>query len=135
MKTAMGHDRTFSESETGSNLRKRLVSVNALKGVDVRNVQGESLGKIQEVMINLASRNVEYVVLEFGSFLGMGGKLFAIPFREFKFDGNNDALILNKEKEYLKDSPGFDGTHWPLTNEHNYFGTVDTYYGVVPPFP
>jgi sporulation protein YlmC with PRC-barrel domain len=101
----------------------------------VKNTDGENLGDIKDLMLNLNTGTVEYAILEFGTFLGMGGKLFAIPFRELKASPDKDGFILDRDKQYLKDSPGFDSTHWPDTNDHSYFTSVDTYYDVVPPFP
>jgi hypothetical protein len=87
-------------------------------------------------MINLQSGAIDYAVIEFGSVLGMGGKLFAIPFEELRLHPEKKIFVLNRDKEYLKKSPGFDKTHWPETNEHTYFENVTLYYGsYVPPFP
>jgi sporulation protein YlmC with PRC-barrel domain len=105
-------------------------------GYEIRNPQGEDLGKVDNIMVNLNSREVEYVVVEFGSFLGVGGKLFAVPLKELKVDAENKIFTLNRDKEYLKKSPGFDKDHWPDTNDHSYFNNVSMYYGsYLPPFP
>jgi sporulation protein YlmC with PRC-barrel domain len=105
-------------------------------GYDIRNPEGEDLGKIDNLMVNLEKGEIEYVVVEFGSFLGLGGKLFAVPFKELKFDPAGNIFLLNRDKEYLKKSPGFDKDHWPDTNDHSYFNNVTMYYGsYLPPFP
>lgn len=105
-------------------------------GYGIRNPQGEDLGKVDNLMINLRQGVVEYAVVEFGSFLGLGGKLFAIPFTELKADPDNKVFILDRSKEYLKEAPGFDKDHWPDTNDHSYFNNVSMYYGsYLPPFP
>ncbi len=83
-------------------------------------------------MINIQTGFVEYAVIKFGSFLGLGGKLFAIPFTALKLDTFAEKFILNKDKEYLKEMPGFDQSHWPDTNEHIYYDDVDTYWGASP---
>ncbi len=54
---------------------------NEVIGVDVKNAANEDLGEIQEVMLDKLTGRVAYVVLESGTFLGMGGKLFALPWR------------------------------------------------------
>jgi sporulation protein YlmC with PRC-barrel domain len=114
---------------------KRLTATSII-GDKVRNPEGDDLGKIQNLMINLRSAKVEYAVIEFGGFLGVGEKLFAIPFDELRVDEGDEVFILNRDKEYLKDSPGFDPAHWPDTNDHTYFDDVDTYYQYpVTPFP
>lgn len=127
-----------SSGETGAGSTRPLERLHAKKiiGYELRNPQGEDLGKIDDLMVNLEKGEVEYVVVEFGSFLGMGGKLFAVPFKELKLDSDNKSFILDRDKEYLKKSPGFDKDHWPDTNDHSYFNNVTMYYGsYLPPFP
>jgi hypothetical protein len=80
-------------------------------------------------MINLEHGRVEYAVIEMGSFLGIGGKLFAIPFSELHVDSVKEVFILNRTKEYLAKIPGFDKAHWPDTNAHEYYNDVNTYWG------
>lgn len=88
-----------------------------------------NLGKIDNLMINLNDGRIEYVVLEFGAVFGLGGKLFAVPFAELKLDAKRELFILDRDKDYLKQCPGFDSTHWPDTNDHAYFNDVNTYWG------
>jgi sporulation protein YlmC with PRC-barrel domain len=102
----------------------------------ILDAQGEEVGRIDNLMVNIRTGQVEYAVVEFGSFLGIGGKLFAIPFGQLQLDAEKKVFILSRDKEYLKNSPGFDKTHWPDTNDHSYFENVGMYYGsYVPPFP
>lgn len=112
---------------------KRLAAT-SIVGDPVESTNGEQLGKIDDIMINIQSGAIEYMVVEYGAFFGIGGKLFAIPFRELKVNPNRRAFVLNREKDYLRNAPGFDRTHWPATNEHTYFDDVNKYYRAsVPP--
>jgi sporulation protein YlmC with PRC-barrel domain len=112
------------------------LTATSIIGDHVENPEGEDLGKIDNLMVNVNTGAIEYAVVEFGAVLGMGGKLFAIPFNELRLDAKEEVFIINRSKEYLKESPGFDRTHWPDTNDHVYFEGVNTHYGVpVPPFP
>jgi sporulation protein YlmC with PRC-barrel domain len=114
---------------------KRLTATSII-GDKVVNRAGKDLGNIQNLMINLRSGVVEYVVVEFGGFLGVGEKLFAIPFRELSVHERDEVFVLDRDKDYLKDSPGFDPAHWPDTNDHSYFDDVNAYYQYpVTPFP
>ena len=114
---------------------ERLTATSVI-GDRVENPQGEELGKIDNLMINLQTNQIEYAVIEFGSFLGLVGKLFAVPFTELQVDPARKIFILNRDKDYLKESPGFDKSHWPDTNDHSYFDNVTMYYGsYLPPFP
>lgn len=105
-------------------------------GDRIENPRGEELGKVENLMVNVRTGHIEYAVIEFGSFMGVGGKLFAVPFQELRLHPEGKKFILNRDKEYLKNSPGFDKEHWPDTNEHTYFDNVGLYYGsYLPPFP
>jgi sporulation protein YlmC with PRC-barrel domain len=129
-RTAVNHEGPDANEPT------RRLTATSIIADHVENPQGEKLGRIENLMINLKSGVVDYAVVEFGAFLGMRGKLFAIPFQELKLDAEKKKFLLNRSKEYLKKSPGFDSTHWPDTNEHTYFENVTLYYGsYVPPFP
>ena len=56
------------------------VKASSIIGTDVVNPEGDSLGDIKEVVIDPRTGKVAYAVVSFGGFLGMGEKLFAIPF-------------------------------------------------------
>ena len=129
-RTGINHERPRANTPV-----ERLTATSVI-GDRVENPQGEELGKIDNLMINLQTNQIEYAVIEFGSFLGLGGKLFAVPFTELQVDPARKIFILNRDKDYLKESPGFDKSHWPDTNDHSYFDNVTMYYGsYLPPFP
>lgn len=99
-------------------------------GKSVKNPSNEDLGKIKEIVLNKTTGETNYVVLESGSFLGMGGKLFALPWTSIQYDKPKESFILNVEKDKLKNAPGFDKDHWPemkteyLTTINNYWSNV-----------
>ena len=113
------------------------LTATSIIGDKVENNKGEDLGKIDNLMINLRTGEVEYAVIEHGGLLGVGSKLFAIPFSELQVDDVKEVFILNRDKDYVKESPGFDSDHWPATNDHTYFDSVNSYYNRPPvtPFP
>lgn len=125
-----------ADNRTGANMEgpdanrplERLTATSII-GDKVENQQGEDLGTIDNLMINIRTGRVEYAVLEYGSFLGIGGKLFAIPFEELRVVPEKRIFVVNRDKDYLRMSPGFDKDHWPDTNDHAYYGDVDSYWG------
>jgi hypothetical protein len=81
----------------------QLISSDKVEGTSVVNPQGDDLGHqgddlghIEEVMIDKVSGQVAYAVLKYGSFLGMGGKLFALPWDQLKYDTSHGALEIPK---------------------------------------
>lgn len=97
-------------------------------GKNVENAQGENLGEIKDLIVDVGSQRVRYAVLSFGGALGLGDKLFAYPVSAFKAQADGDKLVLNVDKDRLKDAPGFDKDKWPDWTDNRYRGEVDRYF-------
>jgi sporulation protein YlmC with PRC-barrel domain len=110
----------------------RLMGADTLIGNDVCNLKGEDIGDIKEIMLDVATGNIEYAVLSFGTFLGMGGKLFAVPWSALKLDTENKRFQLDVDKERLKDAPGFDKDSWPNFADKTLVKDLHSYYGTKP---
>ena len=110
----------------------RVLAADTLTGDKVVNLQKEDLGKIEHLMIDLERGRIAYAVLPFGGFLGMGDKLFAIPWSALALDTVEKRFILNVDKELLKRAPGFDKDHWPNMADQVWGAKVFTYYGAKP---
>ena len=109
-----------------------VLSAGTLIGNKVINAQGEDLGKIEEIMLDLEKGCVSYTVLSFGGILGLGDKLFAVPWDVLKLDTEKKAFILNVDKDKLRNAPGFDKNNWPEHPDREWMETVYTYYGSKP---
>jgi sporulation protein YlmC with PRC-barrel domain len=104
-----------------------------LIGESVINRDGEDLGKIHELVIDAQSGRMAYAVLSFGGFLGMGSKLFAMPWGAFEFSATEDKLVLNVDREKLKSAPGFEkDAKWPDFADRVWGRSVYNYYGYSP---
>ena len=112
----------------------RVLSATTIIGDKVVNTAGEQLGSITELMIDLDGGLIAYAVLSFGGILGMGNKLFAIPWEALTLDAENHTFILDVDKEVLKEAPGFDKDHWPdnAKYEAGWLLGVYEYYGYSP---
>jgi len=108
------------------------VKASSMIGTDVCNPKGENLGEIKEVVIDPGTGRVAYAVVSFGGFLGMGKKLFAIPFSAFEFDADENEYVLDISKERLEAAPGFDADHWPSMSEEKWNRDVYKYYERTP---
>jgi sporulation protein YlmC with PRC-barrel domain len=110
-----------------------VVSASKIIGEEVVNRQDENLGKIHELVIDAKEGRLTYAVLSFGGFLGMGNKLFAMPWSAFEFAQHENKLILNVDKEKLKAAPGFDqDAKWPDFADRNWGNRIYKYYGYDP---
>ena len=103
-------------------------------GSRIVNPAGEQLGSLKELVIDLEDGRIAYAVLAFGGFIGLGDKLFAIPWEALMFNTNDQTFVLNVEKEVLQEAPGFDKERWPdnAQYEAGWLSDIYEYYGYSP---
>jgi sporulation protein YlmC with PRC-barrel domain len=111
---------------------RRVLGATSLTKDAVRNRNGDDLGSLKEVMIDIPAGRVAYAVLSFGGFLGIGNKLFAIPWEMLTVDEDRQCLLLDIDKKTLENAPGFDKDHWPDMSDPAWGAQVYTYYGRKP---
>lgn len=109
-----------------------MLSSSTIAGDKVVNRDGENLGDIKDLMIDVDQNRVAYAVLEFGGFLGLGSKLFAVPLSAMEIDPENHRFIFDQDQESLKTAPGFDKDHWPNFSDRVWGSEVHSHYGVRP---
>jgi sporulation protein YlmC with PRC-barrel domain len=110
-----------------------LIRGNTFIGADVENPQGQNLGDIKDIVIDRASGRIAYAVVSFGGFLGMGEKLFAVPWGAFSQPkADKEIFVLDVDKERLKNAPGFDAHNWPQMASREWVTSLYSYYNVPP---
>jgi hypothetical protein len=109
-----------------------LMGAETLVGNAVYNRDEQDLGGIKEIMLDMRSGRVSYAELSFGGFLGMGEKLFAVPWDALKLDTVNKRFVLDVDKTRLKGAPGFDKNHWPDMADSTWEQGIHAYYGTKP---
>jgi sporulation protein YlmC with PRC-barrel domain len=120
------------QGRTLGGARRRVLSATTLAGERVVDSEGEHLGKVDEIMVDLESGRIGYVVLSSGGVLGMGDKLFAVPWEAFEIDIDRKELILDMDKDRLKQAPGFDKGNWPDFADPDWGAQIHNYYGYDP---
>lgn len=101
------------------------------EGLEIRNMQGEDLGEVEDVVIDLQNGRVRYIAMSTGGVLGVGGKMFAIPWNAFRYRMEDDEqfLVLNATAEKFENAPGFDENNWPNFADRQWRMTNDRFYG------
>lgn len=110
-----------------------LLSAGTITGDDVVNLKDEKLGTIEDIMLDTHNGTIRYAVLSSGGFLGMGDRLFAIPWSALKIDAPHKRFTLDVDVERLKAAPGFDKDKWPSWSDSTWSASVDSYYRAVQP--
>ena len=118
----------LADERRGERIR-RVMSAGTLAGDRVRNQAGEDLGKIEEIMLDVPTGRIAYAVLSFGGVLGMGNKLFAVPWQALTLNERDHEFILNVNKQQLENAPGFDKDNWPDMADPNFSDQIHQYYG------
>ncbi len=111
---------------------RKVLSSDSIIGTRVQNTAGEDLGEIKALMIDLGTGRIAYAVLSFGGFLGLGDKLFAIPWQALDLNQDHEMITLNVDREKLEQAPGFDKDNWPDMADPKWGTTVYSYYGYTP---
>ncbi|TWU22329.1 PRC-barrel domain protein [Novipirellula galeiformis] len=123
----------LDEKTSGANIR-----VSQLIGMNIQNDQGESVGEINDLVIDSSSGKVRYAAVTYGGIIGIGNKLFAVPFEAFQVQPDPDdpddlddyVLVLNVTQKQLEGAQGFDEDHWPNMADKNFVRELNQRYGV-----
>lgn len=103
-----------------------------LMGKKVINSSNENLGKLEDIVVDANSGRFLYGVLSFGGFMGMGDKLFAIPWESLELPADAKSLVLNVTKDRLKNAEGFDKKQWPNFGDETWATKTYKYYDRTP---
>jgi sporulation protein YlmC with PRC-barrel domain len=129
----------LDEKTSGANIR-----VSQLMGLNLQNSQGESVGEIKDIVLDARSGKVNYAVVTYGGFLGMGNKLFAVPFKAFKvqvdpdeledrdddIDEDDYVMVLDVTQQQLEGQQGFDEDNWPNMADKQWAADLNKRYNV-----
>ena len=113
---------------TSTNTSSELISSDKVEGSVVYNNAGEKLGSIDDLMIDKRSGQIQYAVLEFGGFLGMGTDRYPIPWNVLKYDTNKNGYTAPLDKTRLENAPKYRNEDVPVYDT-DYSDRVDRYYG------
>ncbi len=114
---------------SGANIR-----ASQLIGMNIQNQEGKSLGSVNDIVIDARSGRVRYAAVSYGGFLGLGDKLFAVPWGAFHYakaaDADEYRLVLRVSEEQMKSATGFDQNTWPDFADRNFTSQLDKHYGI-----
>jgi hypothetical protein len=110
----------------------RLIASDKVEGTAVYNRQGERLGSIYNFMVDKRSGQVEYAVMSFGGFLGIGDSYHPLPWKALTYDTSQGGYVVDLDKDRLQGAPSYSGSEAPDWSDPSFGRRIDDYYG---PFP
>jgi hypothetical protein len=114
-------------SEAASITTGTLIAADKVSGTSVYNPAGDSLGSIDDIMIDKASGRAIYAVMSFGGFFGMGAKFHPLPWATLKYDAQKGGYVVNLDKEMLEGAPSH-ARDSEFIWTRDYGREVDSYY-------
>jgi hypothetical protein len=110
----------------------RLIASDKVEGTAVYNRQGERLGSIHNFMVDKRSGRVEYAILSFGGFLGIGDSYYPLPWKRLNYDTSEGGYVVDLDKARLEGAPRYERSNNPDWANPDYGRRIDDFYG---PFP
>ena len=96
-----------------------LYRASSVVGSGVKDLAGKDAGKIEDLLVDYKG-NVAYAVVSFGGFLGVGDKLFAVPWNAVILDREKRTVHVDVTKEALERSPSFTADKYPDPNDRDW---------------
>lgn len=106
-----------------------LIASDMVEGTSVYNRDGEKMGTILNFMVNKHSGQVEYAVMSFGGFLGMGADHYPLPWKKLKYVVARHGFVVDLDKETLAKAPKHDRGNEPVYDA-TYGMMINEYYGL-----
>jgi sporulation protein YlmC with PRC-barrel domain len=142
-------DNIVGDSRPGDSRREpppgpALMAASALAHDVVVDAAGEPVGRVREIMLDVPRGRIAYVVLAFEDPPddtdrddpvqdGPVRKLFAVPWEALRLDAQRQRLVIDTQRERLRNAPGFDPAHWPSMAQPTWTSALYEFYGVEPP--
>jgi sporulation protein YlmC with PRC-barrel domain len=121
-----------SEPPLGQQQAPRLMTASKMCGSKVLNRQNETLGQIDQIVIDVPRGLIAYAAMASGGFLGLGERLFAVPWTALTYDAGRECFVMEARKEVFENAPGFDKDRWPTEAKDDWHDEVHRRYGARP---
>lgn len=106
----------------------RLIASNKVEGTAVYDRRGNRLGSVYNFMVDKRQGRVEYAVLAFGGFLGMGARHYPLPWHQLTYDERQGGYVVDITERDLDRAPSHRAGD-DARFDQRYNSAIDSYYG------
>jgi sporulation protein YlmC with PRC-barrel domain len=112
-----------------SDTHGKLIAASRVNGTTVYDGTGEKLGSVYDIMLDKNSGKVDYAIMSFGGFLGVGERYHPLPWDHLTYDDSKGGYVVNVDRTQLEGAPSYsaDDDYW--TTDPGYGQRIDDYYG------
>ena len=108
-----------------------LISSEKVDGTAVYNRNGDRLGTVHHLMIDKFTGTVEYAVMSFGGFLGIGESYHPLPWSALTYDRQMGGYVIETDRTRLEKAPRYTASSAPDWSDRTYRARIDEYW--IPP--
>lgn len=112
---------------------QRAYRASALIGKPVKSAQGDGIGAIEDLVVDMGAQKIHYAVLSFDPSWISTEKLYAFPLRSFGFADGGDGLVLQVDQTKLQAMKSFDRDRWANLTDRVFVADIDRYLATVTP--
>ncbi|MFB5148303.1 PRC-barrel domain-containing protein [Burkholderia orbicola] len=109
-----------------------VMAASTFEGDRVLTIDGDDIGKIAHIMLDVRAGRIAYAVVSSGGLLGIGDKLLAVPWNALVLDAERQCFVLPVGTERVREAPGFDKSRWPAMADPAWAEALHAYYGSSP---
>ena len=124
----MNDTTTVGTSHLATDETSRLISSDKVEDTSVYNPRGESLGKVHHLMIDKYTGQVDYAVISFGGFLGIGEKYYPLPWKKLTYDTRMGGYVVDLDRDRLERAPSYTARDMPNWSDRSYTRRIDEYW-------
>ncbi|MBV9250984.1 MAG: PRC-barrel domain-containing protein [Acetobacteraceae bacterium] len=110
----------------------QLIGANQVQGTSIYNPAGESLGSVEDVLIDKLSGKIAYAVAGFGGFLGIGERHYPLPWEKLKYDTALGGYVVDIDRRTLEGAPSYTDAERANWGDRAWNQRVYDYYGSRP---
>jgi len=102
------------------------IPASSLVNSTVLDSQGEVVGKLKDLLLDLKNSEIVYLAVSTSNILGIDSKYYALPSKSLAV--KEDKLVLSVTRGKLENGPSFAKDKWPDPNDQKWFSDLSHYY-------
>ncbi|BBK35942.1 hypothetical protein STAQ_10200 [Allostella sp. ATCC 35155] len=105
--TSWRRERIVSARPVGE-VTPNLINLGEVTGTEVRNLQDEELGTVEDLVLDPQSGNIHYVIVSSGGILGIGEDMVPVPWKSLRATPGMNTFVLDAPEQAIEDAPSVD---------------------------
>jgi hypothetical protein len=123
--------KTLTSEATMAHHKHHLIESDRVEGTNVYGPDRSKIGYIERLMIGKKSGKVDYAVLSFGGFMGIGDEHYPLPWSSLDYNEELEGYQVNVTEEQLRTAPKYaNESEWDWADQSRGRQVYD-YYGAI----